>query len=285
MTINPAVFREYDIRGVAGRDYDDDFVERLGQAYATKLEAEGIGRAAVGRDCRISSPSYHKILKAALRAGGIDVVDIGQCPTPLMYFSVYHLDLMAGIQVTGSHNPPDHNGFKICIGKTTIYGEAIQELRSIMETGRFSRGDGREEAYPIIPAYQGYVAEKFGRCGEGLHVVVDSGNGTGGEVAPLLYRNLGCEVTELFSEPDGSFPNHHPDPVVLENVADLSRTVIETKADFGIAFDGDADRIGVVDEHGQVVWGDELLVVFARDVLSKNPHATVVSEVKCSQRL
>ncbi len=285
MTINPAVFREYDIRGVAGRDYDESFVARLGQAYATKLEAEGIGRAAIGRDCRLSSPVYHETLKAALRDSGIDVVDIGQCPTPLMYFAIHHLDLVAGIQVTGSHNPPDHNGFKICIGKTTIHGEAIQELRAIMEAGGLVRGNGGEETYPIIPAYQGYVAEKLGRCGQGLRIVVDSGNGTGGEVAPALYRELGCEVTDLFSEPDGSFPNHHPDPVVPENVEDLSRAVTTDKADLGVAFDGDADRIGVVDEHGAVVWGDELLVIFARDVLSKNPGATVVSEVKCSQRL
>ncbi len=285
MTVNPSIFREYDIRGVAGRDYDESFVAGLGRAYAVKLRAEGIERAVVARDCRLSSPVYHQTLKTVLRESGIDVVDIGQCPTPLMYFAVHHLDLMAGVQVTGSHNPPDHNGFKICIGKTTIYGEAIQELRAIMESGQRVGGSGSEEAYPIIPAYQGYVAEKLGRCGEGLKVIVDSGNGTGGAVAPELYRELGCDVTDLFSEPDGSFPNHHPDPAVLENVEDLSRTVTADKADFGIAFDGDADRIGVVDEAGQVVWGDELLVLFARDVLAKNPGATVVSEVKCSQRL
>ena len=283
--MNPSIFREYDIRGVAGQDYDEEFVESLGRAYATKLLAENITRAAVGCDCRVTSPLYHKILKTAMRESGVDIVDIGRCPTPLMYFAVHHLDLMGGIQVTGSHNPPDHNGFKICVGKSTIHGDDIQELRAIIESGEVARGDGSEESYPIIPAYQGYLEEQFGRCGEGIKVVVDSGNGTGGEVAPALYRAMGCEVVDLYSEPDGRFPNHHPDPAEEENMAELIAEVTGGGADLGIAFDGDADRIGVVDGSGRILWGDELLVIFSRDILKDRPGGTVVSEVKCSQRL
>ena len=285
MKANPSIYREYDIRGIAGKDYDESFVESLGRAYGTKLLGENITRAAVGRDCRVTGPTYHKILKASIRSTGVDVVDVGECPTPLLYFAVHHLDLMGGIHVTGSHNPPDHNGFKICIGKSTIHGEGIQELRTIIDSGRTERGNGAEEAYPIIPAYQGYLQEQFGRCGKGLRVVVDSGNGTAGPVAPQIYRAMDCEVIELYSEPDGRFPNHHPDPTVEENVRELIATVRAKKADLGIAFDGDADRLGVVDDTGRIVWGDEMLVVFARDVLREHPGATIVSEVKCSQRL
>jgi phosphomannomutase/phosphoglucomutase len=285
VTVNPSIFREYDIRGIAGVDYDEGFVEALGRAYGTKLLRANITRIAAGHDCRLTSPTYHKILKAAIRSTGVTVVDIGQCPTPLVYFAVHHLDLMGGIQVTGSHNPGDHNGFKICIGKSTIHGEEIQDLRRMIERGEMARGNGGEERYPIIPAYQGYLQEQFGRCGEGLRVVVDSGNGTAGPVAPAIYRSMGCEVIELYSEPDGRFPNHHPDPTVEENVAELIDTVRARKADLGIAFDGDADRVGVVDDEGRIIWGDEMMVVFAREILSKTPGATIISEVKCSQRL
>jgi phosphomannomutase/phosphoglucomutase len=192
---------------------------------------------------------------------------------------------MGGIVITGSHNAADYNGFKVCVGKSTIYGEEIQELRTIVDSGEFARGQGSEEAYPIIPAYQGFLAEQFGRSGEGVKVVVDSGNGTGGPVGPDVFRSMGCEVIELYSEPDGRFPNHHPDPTVEDNMQDLIAAVAEHKADLGIAFDGDADRIGAVDGNGRIIWGDEMLVVFARSILAKNPGATVVSEVKCSQRL
>lgn len=285
MKMNPEIFREYDIRGVAETDFDEGFVEALGRAYGTKLREQEVTKVAVGRDCRLSGPAYHQILKRAIRFVGVDVVDIGMCPTPLMYFSLHYLDLGGGIHVTGSHNPSEYNGFKICIGKSTIYGAAIRELGDIIEAGEMARGEGAEENYPIIPAYQGYLAQQFGRCGEGLKIVVDSGNGTAGPVAPSLYRELGCEVTELYSEPDGNFPNHHPDPTVEANMADLIAAVGERKADLGIAFDGDADRVGLVDDTGRIIWGDEMMVVFARDILEESAGATIVSEVKCSQRL
>ena len=285
MIAKSSIYREYDIRGIAGVDFDDGFVEALGRAIGTKWISKNIGRAVVARDCRLSSPGYHKILKQAIRSAGVDVIDIGECPSPLMYFSVHHLDLMGGVVITGSHNAADYNGFKICVGKTTIHGEEIQELRQIVEAGEFARGEGSEEAYPIIPAYQGFLEEQFGRAGEGVKVVVDSGNGTGGPVGPGVFRSMGCEVTELYSEPDGRFPNHHPDPTVEANMQDLIKAVRENGADLGIAFDGDSDRIGAVDGEGRIIWGDEMLVVFARSILEKNPGATVVSEVKCSQRL
>lgn len=285
MKLNPQIFREYDIRGIAEEDYDAEFAEALGRAYGTMLRERGIARAAAGHDCRLTGPAYHAAVKAGLRATGVDVIDVGMCPTPLLYFAVHHLDLQAGIQVTGSHNPPDHNGFKIVVGKSTIHGDDIRELASRIEAAEFESGEGTEEPYPIIPAYQGFLSEHFGRCAEGIKVVVDSGNATAGPVAPRVYRDMGCEVIELFSEPDGTFPNHHPDPTVEENVADIIAKVRETGADLGIAFDGDADRIGLIDETGRIIWGDEMLVIFARDILAGHPGATVVSEVKCSQRL
>jgi phosphomannomutase/phosphoglucomutase len=282
---NPQIFREYDIRGVAGVDHDEEFAGALGRAYGSMLLDRGIGRAAIGRDCRVSGPAYHAALKTGIRSTGVDVVDVGMCPTPLLYFAVHHLDLEAGIEVTGSHNPPDHNGFKIMVGKSTIHGDGIRELAERIAHGEHRSGEGAEESYPILAAYHGFLAEHFGRCGEGLRIVVDSGNGTAGPVAPRLYRELGCEVIDLYSEPDGTFPNHHPDPTVEENVAELIDKVRELGADLGIAFDGDADRLGVVDETGRIIWGDELLVVFARDILAEHPGASIVSEVKCSQRL
>ncbi|MFN2427686.1 MAG: phosphomannomutase/phosphoglucomutase [Candidatus Binatia bacterium] len=285
MKHNPQIFREYDIRGVAGVDYDEEFSELLGRAFASMLLERGITRTAVGRDCRLSSPAQCAALKKGIRGAGVDVIDVGMCATPLLYFAVPHLELTAGVEVTGSHNPPDHNGFKLVVGNATIYGDDIRDLARRIEECNFPEGDGGEEAYSIGPAYRGFMAEHFGPKAGGLKVVVDSGNGTGGPVAPGVYRSMGCDVTELFSEPDGTFPNHHPDPTVAENMVDLIAKVRETSADLGIAFDGDSDRIGIVDGEGRIIWGDEMLVLFARDILARNPGATIVSEVKCSQRL
>lgn len=290
--MNPAIFREYDIRGVADRDYDAKFARKLGGAYAAFLDARGAGpaagakrRVAVGRDCRLTSDRYAEALRAGLRAAGVDVVDIGICPTPLMYFSLFDLDLDGGIQVTGSHNPPTHNGFKICVGRTTIHGDDVQELRRLLEAGRFPSGTGGEERIDIIPRYTRYMARHFAPVTRPISVVVDAGNSVAGPVAPRILRALGCTVDELYCEMDGRFPNHHPDPTVPENLSDLVARVRGTAAELGIGFDGDADRIGVVDGRGRIIWGDELLVLFARDVLASAPGATIVSEVKCSQRL
>jgi phosphomannomutase/phosphoglucomutase len=239
----------------------------------------------VGRDCRLTSDRYAAAVVDGIRSTGLGVVDIGVCPTPLMYFSLFHWDLDGGVQVTGSHNPADYNGFKVCLGKEALHGDQIQDLRRRLEAGRFRTGAGTVESRPVVAVYQEDVAERIGRLARGVHVVVDAGNGTAGPVAPAIYRGIGARVHELFTDMDGRFPNHHPDPTVAENMRDLIRAVEESGAELGIAFDGDADRIGVVDRTGRIIWGDELLVLFGRDVLARNPGATIVSEVKCSQRL
>jgi phosphomannomutase/phosphoglucomutase len=288
--MNPTIFRAYDIRGIAERDFDAAFARALGGAYAAYLDAHAPAagrprRVAVGRDCRLSSEAYAAALRAGLRASGLDVVDLGVCPTPLCYFALFDLRLDGAIQVTGSHNPADQNGFKLCAGRVTLQGPEIQELRALLETGRFPRGAGTEEPYAIVPRYRQYLIDHFPRVARPLTLVVDAGNATAGPVAPPILRALGCTVHELYCDLDGRFPHHHPDPTVPANLTDLIARVRDTGAELGIGFDGDADRIGVVDRHGRIVWGDELLILFARDVLRTNPGATVVSEVKCSQRL
>lgn len=284
--MNPAIFREYDIRGVADQDFDVEFARVLGRAYATYVADKNVKRITVGRDARLTSNKYADALKDGLRAGGLDVVDLGMTPTPLVYYSLFHLPVDGGIQVTGSHNPPDHNGFKICVGRISIYGDEIQELRKIIEGGKFREAPrGKEESYAIIPPYQDELIKQFGTLPRRLKVVVDSGNGAAGPVAPRIIAAIGCDTHDIFSEPDGRFPNHHPDPTVEENVRDLIETVKNDKAELGIAFDGDADRVGLVDQNGRIYWGDEMLILFGRDILAEKPGAVIVSEVKCSQRL
>jgi phosphomannomutase/phosphoglucomutase len=283
--MNPAIFREYDIRGVAGRDFDAAFARTLGRAFGTMAHAAGKRVVSVGRDCRLTSEEYATALVEGLVSTGLEVLEIGVCPTPLMYFSLFHFNLDGGIQVTGSHNPAEFNGFKICLGTGTLYGDQIQQLRAIIEAGRFTSGVGRRSPREVTRPYQDHLATQFGTLATPLRVVVDAGNSTAGPVAPAILERLGCEVTRLFCELDGRFPNHHPDPTVVENMEALVQTVGASGADLGIAFDGDADRIGVVGRSGQIIWGDEMLILFARDVLEKHPGAVIVSEVKCSQRL
>jgi len=246
---------------------------------------QGGRTVSVGRDCRLTSDGYATALIDGLRSTGLAVLDLGTCPTPLMYFSLCRWQLDGGVQVTGSHNPADHNGFKLCLGTVSLYGPQIADLRRRIEDGRFRSGAGTVAPRPVIPEYQDYVVENVGPLARAVDVVVDAGNATAGPVAPAIYRRLGARVTELFCELDGRFPNHHPDPTVVENMRDVARAVAERGAELGIAFDGDADRIGVVDGAGRIVWGDELLVLYGRDVLARNPGAVIVSEVKCSQRL
>jgi phosphomannomutase/phosphoglucomutase len=270
---------------VAERDFDVPFARALGRAFGTLAAESGRRRVSVGRDCRLTSERYAAAVVEGIASTGLAVIDIGVCPTPLMYFSLFHWDLDGGIQVTGSHNPADYNGFKVCLGKESLHGERIQELRRRVEAGTFRQGRGEREQRSIVPLYQDHVVETVGRLGREVAVVIDAGNGTAGPVAPSIYRRLGACVTEMFCEQDGRFPNHHPDPTVPENVEALIRAVEEGAAELGIAFDGDADRIGVIDGAGRIVWGDELLVLYGRDVLARNPGAVIVSEVKCSQRL
>lgn len=284
--MNPAIFREYDIRGLAEQDFDSEFARLLGKVHGTTIASRGGCRVAVGRDCRATSDRYAEAVVEGLVGAGMQVHDLGVCPTPLLYFSLFHLDLDGGIQITASHNPPEYNGFKICLGKETLHGVEIQQIREKMARGEFrEKAGGRAERYDIVPPYHEFLRADVAQLARPLKVVVDAGNSVGGPVAPPIFRRLGCTVWEIACEPDGRFPLHHPDPTVPENLAALIEKVREVGADLGIAYDGDADRLGAVDERGNIVWGDELLTLFARDVLKRNPGAAIVADVKCSQRL
>ncbi|MGE0644818.1 MAG: phosphomannomutase/phosphoglucomutase [Nitrospira sp.] len=280
------LFREYDLRGIVGSELTEALAEQLGRAYSTYVHARGVTTISLGRDGRLSSPALHKALRKGLLAGGLDVIDIGVCTSPLLYFSLFTLPVGGGIMITGSHNSAEYNGFKICIGKTAIHGAEIQELRRVMEAGVFVSGQGSLSEHPIIPDYLAYLEKSFAHVNaDRLHVVIDSGNGAASVVAKQALELLGCKVTGLYCDLDGRFPNHHPDPTVLENLSDLRQAVKQHQADVGIGYDGDADRIGAVDEHGEVLWGDRLLVLYSRDILAEQPGSTIISEVKASQSL
>ncbi|MFH1994889.1 MAG: phosphomannomutase/phosphoglucomutase, partial [Nitrospinota bacterium] len=270
--MNSEIFREYDIRGMVGTDLTDEVVTQLGQGIGTKMRRQGLVRVSVSRDVRLSSEGFSKALISGLRSTGVDVVDLGLTATPILYYSLFSLDVEGGIMITGSHNPPEFNGFKVAIGDSTIHGKEIQEIREIIEGGMFAKGEGRLLEENIVPAYLEMIKERI-KFGKKLKVVLDAGNGVGGMFAPQLIRDLGCEVVELYCEPDGHFPNHFPDPTVEKNLLDLIKKVKEEKADVGIAYDGDADRIGVVDEKGGIIWGDQLMVIFAREILSRKKGA------------
>jgi phosphomannomutase / phosphoglucomutase len=284
--MNSAVFREYDIRGVAEKDFDKDFALLLGKVHGTMVADNGGTQVSVGRDCRATSDPYAEAVIAGMASAGLHVYDIGICPSPLLYFSLFHLNVDGGIQITASHNPAEYNGFKICLGKDTLYGQQIQDIRAKMERNEFrERPGGKVERYEIVPPYHQELQADVPKLARPLKVVVDAGSGVGGPVAPPIFKQLGCQVWEIACTPDPNFPFHHPDPTVPENLDMLIAKVKKEQADVGIAYDGDADRIGAVDEKGAILWGDELLVLFARDVLRRNPGATIISEVKCSQRL
>ena len=293
--MNPAIFRRYDIRGVVGRDLNVEVSHIIGKAFGTILASRGEdstpGPVAVGRDVRESSPSLAQAVIEGVIATGLDVVDLGVVPTPLVYFYLFQHQTAGGIIVTGSHNAPEFNGFKLCRGKQTLYDKEIQEIRKAAEDGSFTQSAkrGSRRTIDVTPDYHNFLVAHFRPSGSGqrgrppLRIAVDAGNGTAGLVAPRLLRNLGCEVVELYCEPDGRFPHHHPDPTVPTNLTGLQSAVRESSADLGVAYDGDADRLGVVDERGEIVWGDRLLTVYARQVLREKPGATCIGDVKCSQ--
>jgi phosphomannomutase/phosphoglucomutase len=287
MTMNPRVFREYDIRGVADADFPDDFVADLGRATGAYFAAIGARRVTLGRDCRLSSPRIHAAFKRELLGAGIDVVDVGIVHTPALYFSVFHLEADGGVMITASHNPAEDNGFKIVAGRTTIYGAEIQKLRERIERRDFVTGaaPGRASTHDILSDYVATIAGNIQLGPRKLKVVVDGGNGTGGVAALPILDRLGVEAEGIYCDPDGRFPNHHPDPTVPKNLADLIARVRATGAEVGLALDGDADRIGAVDGQGRILWGDQLVMLFARDILTRQPGATFVSEVKCSQAM
>lgn len=282
--MNSSIFREYDIRGVADTDLSSETMAAISRALGTFLKRQGAKAMVVGRDCRLSSPRVAKDMIEGLLSTGMDVVDVGLVTTPLVYFGCWTLPVQGGVMITGSHNPPDHNGMKICVGTASVMGEQVQQIRKMALTQDFDRGQGKLTTLDIREAYLEKVMSGIAHP-LNLHVVIDSGNGTAGVVAPELFRRLGCKVEDLYSEPNGHFPNHHPDPTVPENMEDLIAQVKKSGACVGVGFDGDSDRIGIVDRTGKLIYGDELLVLFARQVLKKNPGATVISEVKASHRL
>jgi len=284
LQINPQIFREYDIRGVVDRDLTLAIVKRLGQGFGTSMIQRNKLNLVVGRDGRLSSESFAEALIEGLLSTGCNVTDIGLCPTPAYYFSIFHLDKDGGIMVTGSHNPPEFNGFKVSVGKSTIFGEEIQNLGRLVEKGEFSSGKGSLQKEEIIRPYQDYIRKNI-KLEKPLKVVIDAGNGTAGVVAGPLLKDLGCEVEELYCEVDGRFPNHFPDPTIPGHLKDLIGRVKKTRADVGIGYDGDADRIGVVDDQGNIIWGDQFMILFSREILKERKGATFVAEVKCSQNL
>ncbi|HEY9449174.1 MAG TPA: phosphomannomutase/phosphoglucomutase [Gemmatimonadaceae bacterium] len=287
MGISGQIFRQYDIRGIVGQDLTTRVAHGVGRAFAAYMARKGVkGAVALGRDNRPSGTALRDALARALTESGVDVVDVGVVPTPLLYWSLHNLPVVAGIQITGSHNPPEYNGFKMSLGKASLYGDQIQELYSLLQAGSFPAGNGEVHEVQIIDRYVDDIAKRIGPLSRKLEVVCDCGNGVGALVAPKLLDRLGVEWTGLYCVSDGTFPNHHPDPTVPENLVDIIAKVRETKADVGVAFDGDADRIGVIDEHGNIIWGDRLLIIYARDVLERTDGGQpIIFDVKSSQSL
>ena len=282
--ISRQLFREYDIRGVVDKDFTEEAVSLIGKAFGTLVRRNGGSFITCGRDGRLHSERLEKALTEGLNAAGVDVVDIGQCPTPVLYFSLFRLESHGGIQITGSHNPPEYNGLKMCLGRETIHGGRIQELYEIIEENVFAKGSGNVKKYDILPDYLSYLKENI-KIARPVRVILDCGNGAAALTAPAAFKEAGCKVTSLYCTVDGRFPNHHPDPTVLENLKDLKEVVVGEGAELGIAFDGDGDRIGVVDERGEVIYGDKILMILARSLLSEHPGAAVIGEVKCSHLL
>ena len=281
------IFRAYDVRGVVGPELTPDFARLLGRAFGTLARRRGCKAMTVGRDCRTHGPELQGGLVEGLRATGIDVVDLGVVPSPLLYFSLFHLadEIQGGVVVTGSHNPKEMNGFKMCVGQSSIHGEDIQALLALIVADDFETGEGSYRERPILRDYIDYVRENLSLSRTDLKVVVDAGNGTAGPVIEPLLRELGVEVIALHCTMDGNFPNHHPDPTDVANLQELIAAVAEHGADVGIAYDGDSDRIGLVDDQGEILWGDRLMILLSRKLLEEVPGATIVGEVKCSQTL
>ncbi|MFN3455231.1 MAG: phosphomannomutase/phosphoglucomutase, partial [Pseudobdellovibrio sp.] len=287
MIITPIIFREYDIRGVYNKQFNDEFAYNLGKAfcsYVYKKTGKKTFRLSLGHDARTSSVSLIENLRRGFVESGAEVYMLGMVTSPISYFSTFQLDLDGAIMVTGSHNPPEYNGFKISFGKTTIFGEEIQELYKIILAQDYIIGSGSSKPYDIFPEYLERYKKEFGQL-KPLNVVLDCGNGAAGVIVRKLYNTVGLNPEILFEEPDGRFPNHHPDPTVEENLKDLAKKVKETGAIVGIGFDGDADRIGIVDHTGKMIYGDELMTIYSRAILAEKKGEKIVGDVKCSDRM
>ncbi|MBK8303703.1 MAG: phosphomannomutase/phosphoglucomutase [Pyrinomonadaceae bacterium] len=288
-TIDANIFREYDIRGIVGRQLTDETVAVIGNAIGTYLRQHGAKRIAIGYDARERSPGFCEIMTESLHAAGCDTLQIGMVPTPVLYHTLFTKHLDGGVMITGSHNPPEHNGFKISLGTASLFGEQIQEIKEIVlsEPHALAGGQnhGTNETIDVLADYCRDLVSRLNLGPRKLKVVVDAGNGMGGITAVPIYQALGVDIVGLYTDPDPTFPNHHPDPSITENLTDLINTVRKEKAGLGIAFDGDADRITVVDETGRIIWGDELMILLSRSVLATHPGATIIAEAKCSQTL
>jgi phosphomannomutase/phosphoglucomutase len=283
MTVPAEIFRTYDIRGIVGKTLTPAIVRDIGRALGSMARERGAPTFAIGRDGRLSGPELAGALADGLNAAGADVVDIGMAPTPVTYFAAHHLGCGSCVSVTGSHNPPDYNGLKLVVGGETLYGDDIQGLRKRIESKQFSSGQGKRSGANVLDAYVTRITGDV-KLARKMHIAVDCGNGVAGMLAPRLYRALGCEVTELFCEVDGRFPNHHPDPSVPKNLQDLIATLKKT-GELGFAFDGDGDRLGLVTQDGEIVFADRQLMLFAKDVLSRNPGAEIIYDVKSTRLL
>ncbi len=281
------IFREYDIRGIAESELNDSTVFLIGQAYGTWLMERGVSKATLGGDARLSTKRIRATMAAGLMKAGVSVIDIGLSSTPTFYWSLYKFDVNGGVMVTGSHNPKEFNGLKVAFEKSTLWGDDILEISRIIEQDRMIEAEvpGTLSFADITAEYIDMLTSKITLGARRPKIVCDSGNGTGGLYAPEFLRRIGCDVAELFSEPDGTFPNHHPDPTKRENLPKLIEKVLETGADLGVGFDGDSDRIGVVDDKGEVIWGDRLMALYWRDILPKHPGAVAICEVKSSMAL
>lgn len=286
MGVPAEIFKAYDIRGIVDDTITADITFQIGQSIGSEVIAAGHNAIVIGRDGRLSGPTLANALANGLRAAGVDVTDIGVAPSPVVYFSAYQLNISSCVAITGSHNPPNYNGFKIVVDGTTLSAERIQALRTRIENHDLNTADtlGNFTEVAIIDDYVKHIVSDV-KLQRKMKIVIDCGNGVGGATAPQLFRQLGCDVVDLFSEVDGTFPNHHPDPAKLENLQDLICAVKENNAELGLAFDGDADRLGVVTSKGEVIWPDRQMILFARDVLSRNPGCEIIYDVKCTRTL
>ncbi|MCB9357625.1 MAG: phosphomannomutase/phosphoglucomutase [Calditrichaeota bacterium] len=280
--INPNIFREYDIRGVVADDLTPEVVYELGRGIGTFIRRKGAKKFTVGRDGRLTSERIVNDLKSGLLTTGLELIDVGQVPTPVLYYSAVKLETDGGIQVTGSHNPPEFNGIKMAYGKTSIHGAMIQEIRGLCERKDYEKSDAKQSSYSILPDYIAWLTANL-KLERKVRVGVDSGNGVGGMCGPDIFREIGAEVFDIYTDVDGRFPNHHPDPTVEKNLVALKKLVADNKLELGVGFDGDADRLGAIDGSGKVIWGDMLMTLFARSILKNMPGAKVIADVKCSE--
>ncbi|MCK5336581.1 MAG: phosphomannomutase/phosphoglucomutase [Gammaproteobacteria bacterium] len=282
--IAESIFKAYDIRGIVDDTLTVEAVELIGKAYGSEAQAQSQQAVVIARDGRLSSPKIADALSRGLRSTGCDVIDIGMVPTPVLYFATHVLKTGTGIMITGSHNPPQYNGLKMVLATNTLYGETIQELLQRIKTDDFVSGNGSYKEEDVREQYLDRICSDV-KLAKPLKIAVDCGNGVAGELAPELFKRMGCEVLELFSEIDGTFPNHHPDPSKLENLVDLEKAVEENQVDLGLAFDGDGDRVGILDNRKKIIWPDRQMMLYAEDVLSRNPGAQIIYDIKSSNHL